>query len=297
MNAHWFRSYHGAPSDNKWISVTKRAVTHCNACNAEIVTAHVVAIWWSLMDYASQQDDRGSVEGFDAESVADFLGMTEQMVTAVLRALEDKGLITDSRLTNWDKRQPKREDDSAERVRNYRARRKDADVTQGNAEKRSVTRGNARGEERRGEEKRETTTTTTFAADAALSEKPKRKRTPKPEPADTGEAAARDSWLTPAGEAWEETFGAGSFDYGRNAKILSPLHRAGIEPDEIGRRLREYVRQRKGKFCNLSDFKEHHGEYVPVDRGPALLEGGVLSAYGEELTRPDGMAAPKGWYS
>lgn len=140
----------------------------------------------------------------------------------------------------------------------------------------------------------------TSAADASVAEpskKPKRKRATKPKPAHTGEAASRDSWLTPAGTAWEETFGAGSFDYGRAAKKLSSVYRAGIGPEEIGRRLREYVRQRKGKYCKLDDFAEHHGEYVPVDRGPALLDGGVLSAYGEELTRPDGMPAPKGWYS
>lgn len=128
------------------------------------------------------------------------------------------------------------------------------------------------------------------AASDAASSKPKRKRTPKPKPADHGEAASRDSWLTPAGEAWESAFGAASFDYGRHSKTLSPLHRAGIAPDEIGRRLAEYVRRKRGGFCTVQDFAAHHGEYVPMDHGPLLLEGGVMSPELERETRP----APRG---
>ena len=124
--------------------------------------------------------------------------------------------------------------------------------------------------------------------------KSKRKRTSRSAASPPDAKPERESWLTPAGDAWEETFGAGSFDYGRNAKVLSPLHHAGIEPAEIGRRLREYIRQRRGKYCTVPDFKEHHGEYVPVDRGPALLEGGVMSDWLERETRPPGMDVPRG---
>ena len=55
----------------------------------------------------------------------------------------------DDRLTAWDKRQPKREDDSTDRVRNWRAEhakpvtpQPEQLVTHGNAMKRSVTHGN-----------------------------------------------------------------------------------------------------------------------------------------------------------
>ena len=136
----WFRSWHGAPTDSKWLVIAKRA---------NVAPGMVSAVFWALLDTASQADERGSVADFDAETYALWAGWDEADVIAVLDAMRAKGVIdADDRLHAWDKRQPKREDDSAERVRRHRER-KSADgnddnggsngVTQCNAEKRTVT--------------------------------------------------------------------------------------------------------------------------------------------------------------
>lgn len=122
MAMDWFRSYHGAPTDAKWLVVARRAKT---------LPGIVSAVWYALEDYASQQEDRGSVAGFDVETYAAFSGFEEDTVHAVVAALRDKGLInTSERLTAWDRRQPKREDETAaERKRRQREREREGGVT------------------------------------------------------------------------------------------------------------------------------------------------------------------------
>lgn len=118
----WWRSWHGAPTDHKWAVIAARSGAKVGV---------VSAIAWALLDYASQHIDRGTVDGFDTEEYAVYSGFSEDEIKAVIKAMTDKGIITDGRLTNWEKRQPKREDDSNERVRKFREK------------KRSVTHGNA----------------------------------------------------------------------------------------------------------------------------------------------------------
>lgn len=126
----WFRSWHGAPTDTKWLVIARRA---------NVAPGIVSATAWALFDYASQAPDRGNVTGFDVEMYAVYSGFSEADISAVLAAMRDKAIINDAgRLSSWDKRQPKREDDSAERVARYREKQRS--VTQGNA---PVTQGNA----------------------------------------------------------------------------------------------------------------------------------------------------------
>ena len=118
----WWRSWHGAPTDHKWPVIAARS---------GVKVGIVSAIAWALMDYASQQPERGSVAGFDPEEYAVYSGFEEVEIVAVIQAMTDKGIISNGNLSNWEKRQPKREDDSAERVREFRAKKRN--VTQGNA--------------------------------------------------------------------------------------------------------------------------------------------------------------------
>lgn len=112
----WFRSWHGAPTDNKWLVIGRRA---------GVVPGVVSAVVWALLDYASQAPKRGNVEGFDVETYAAFSGFEESQIEAVMRALFDKGVIgPDGGFHNWDKRQPKREDNSAERAKEWRERKR-----------------------------------------------------------------------------------------------------------------------------------------------------------------------------
>lgn len=132
----WFRSWHGAPTDTKWLMIAQRA-------NAKPVT--VIATVWALMDHASQNwEDRGSVTGWCHESFAAFAGVTSDEVLNIFEALCSAGIITDNRLKAWEKRQPKREDNSAERTKRYRERQRnetqcDAPVTQGDTHREQRT--------------------------------------------------------------------------------------------------------------------------------------------------------------
>ena len=119
----WFRSWHGAPTDPKWLLIARRANTSPGI---------VSAIVWALFDHASQAESRGLVDHFDVETYSAFSGFEEGVITTVITTLEDKGLIIDGRLAAWEKRQPKREDGSAERAKAHR----DRERTQANATER-----------------------------------------------------------------------------------------------------------------------------------------------------------------
>lgn len=108
----WFRSWHGAPTDNKWLVIAKRA---------SVKPIHVSGTWWALLDHASQHSVRGTVDDFDVETFALFAGMEETHVSRIVTALCEKGLIVDGKIAQWGKRQPKREDETAgERKRRQR---------------------------------------------------------------------------------------------------------------------------------------------------------------------------------
>lgn len=116
----WFRSWHGAPTDPKWLGIAKRA---------GVAPGVAVAVAWALMDRASQAEDRGCIEGYDADGLACFFGCEPEQVDGIVDAMTDKGMLAGGRFAAWEKRQPKREDNSTERVREHRKR----NVTHGNA--------------------------------------------------------------------------------------------------------------------------------------------------------------------
>ncbi len=163
MAFEWFRSWHGAPTDSKFRVIAKRA---------GVAPGVVSAVYWALLDYASQNEPRGSVEGFDVETYAEWAGWEESDVLAILDAFTGKQAIIDGRIAAWEKRQPKKEDDSTERVRAFRERQRiaelqalqalqDASVTQGNDMKHDVTLDKIRQdtEEKRQEQEEEVSPT------------------------------------------------------------------------------------------------------------------------------------------
>ena len=86
--------------DHKWSVISART---------GVKTGIVSAIAWALFDYASQQDERGSVEGFDVETYSVYSGFSESEITSVIQSMTDKEIIIDGKLAKWDKRQPKSE--------------------------------------------------------------------------------------------------------------------------------------------------------------------------------------------
>ena len=112
----WFRSHHGAPTDPKLRLVAKR-------CNLPAGT--IAAIWWALLDHASQAADRGSVATFDPEVTAIAFDYPVEDVRRVYETLCNTGLVSECfRLVSWERRQPKREGSSTDRVRKHRAEKK-----------------------------------------------------------------------------------------------------------------------------------------------------------------------------
>lgn len=202
----WFRSWHGAPTDNKWLVI---------AAKAKVTPGIVSAVAWALFDHASQADERGDVTDFDTETYAVFSGFDECQVQAVIAAMHTKGVIDeDGRLHAWDKRQPKREDDSAERVRRHRERKSAESngdnggcngVTQRNELKRTethVTHTEADTEQNRAEA--EVVTAAAAAADPAVTFTDLYKRTWALLPASEYEQEKITDWSKRvAVEAWE----------------------------------------------------------------------------------------------
>ena len=146
----WFRWYTGTATDPKFMVVARLAGQN---------VAAVVAVWAMLLERAADvthcdasvtqgdTSNRGFVTGFDCEAADVVLGLDDGASEAILSAMEKKGLLSGGKVTNWEKRQPKREDSSAERTRAYRERlREKKVVTHCDA---SVTQGDSRVEESR----------------------------------------------------------------------------------------------------------------------------------------------------
>lgn len=114
----WFRWYHGACSDAKWPIIARKA---------KVSVGVVVSVWAALLEYASQDDERGSIEGFDGETYDALYGYEDGTCDAVLNAMMEKGLICGGCICAWRKRQPVREREestNAERQRRYRERKR-----------------------------------------------------------------------------------------------------------------------------------------------------------------------------
>lgn len=120
----WWRAHHGLPYDSKLAVVAKR----CGVRRCE-----VLAVWVACLDYASQHEDRGAVQGIDPEELGVSLDMETLTVECVLSGFRERDMISVTpcnasetpareRITAWERRQVQRErdDDSTERVRRYR---------------------------------------------------------------------------------------------------------------------------------------------------------------------------------
>ena len=114
----WFRWYHGAISDPKWPLIARKSGQSIGI---------VVSIWASLLEHASQEQSRGSIEGFNPEAIDALFGYEDETTVTVCNAMRNAGIINaENFICSWEKRQPKRErdDDSSERVRRFREKQK-----------------------------------------------------------------------------------------------------------------------------------------------------------------------------
>ncbi|WP_130618010.1 hypothetical protein [Dyella amyloliquefaciens] len=114
----WFRAYHGAPTDPKWLVVAQVA-------GHGVTPGHVAAIWFALLDHASRAKPRGNVGTFDFDSIAAQFQWPVDLITATYAALEQRRHIVDGVLRKWDERNPAKADATAtERQQRHRAKKK-----------------------------------------------------------------------------------------------------------------------------------------------------------------------------
>ena len=105
----WWRAHHGISHDAKLCLIAR--VAKAKKCE-------VGWVWISLLDYASQNEDRGSIEGLDVEQLAFQTDVPILTVDRILVAMSERGMLTDFRVAAWVKRQYG--DVSTERVKRHR---------------------------------------------------------------------------------------------------------------------------------------------------------------------------------
>ncbi len=125
---HFFKIHHGFCNNPKF-----NLISH----NTKQPKAIVLAVITSLLEYASMQKPRGSIDGFNAEAYAYDLGINEDSVVTICNALRNIEFISDSSIRNWEEYQTY-DRTGAERQRKFRQNKKlvssaVTDVTERNA--------------------------------------------------------------------------------------------------------------------------------------------------------------------
>lgn len=110
MSNDWLRLWHDLPNDPKWRTIAKISKQHVTS---------VISVYIHLLVSASTATDRGRPQSFCSEDVASGLDLKTEQITSILAAMEGR-VIQDGRLSGWEKRQPNREDGSAERSKTRR---------------------------------------------------------------------------------------------------------------------------------------------------------------------------------
>jgi hypothetical protein len=138
MATHWLRLWHDLPNDPKWRTISR-------ASSQPIPT--VIAVYVHLLVDASMNAiERGRTQP-NAEDLGSALDLDSESITKVLQAMEGR-VIDGGMLTGWQKRQPEREDGSAERARAWREKHKQEEGDP-NAGERNRTPKNADKEEKK----------------------------------------------------------------------------------------------------------------------------------------------------
>lgn len=108
----WFRSYHGTVDDPKIIAV---------AISAKLHRCFVLGVWQAILEHASMQADRGDISTLTPRDIGIRLVMDFAEVEAIMAAMFHEGMIDESRVVAWDKRQ-KPSDNGAKRIAEWRKR-------------------------------------------------------------------------------------------------------------------------------------------------------------------------------
>jgi hypothetical protein len=237
----WLRWYQGTATDPKWRVV---------AIESGQPVAVVLAVWAMMLERAAQSDERGTIDGWSDRVAGAALDVPGDAVTAVRSAMQCLVLDGD-RITGWEKRQPKREDGSAERAKAWRDRKKNATEptdpdkngkrTHANANERTRTLEEIRGEER-------TTTATVSnetgavprAGEAQVIDLQERRPSAPPDPAVLMMPYVRKHFRL--GQGWPgRNHREKRQAEGRCLGVLRELLNAGVSPETVAEALRGAV--------------------------------------------------------
>lgn len=127
----WVRLWHDMPTDPKWRVIARKS--------GRSVSEVIAAFTFMMVNASANATERGRTNNLHAEDVAAALDLEEEDVSAIFAAMEGK-VCADGLLLGWEKRQPKREDNSAERAKKWRESKKaEGARTQPNATERPET--------------------------------------------------------------------------------------------------------------------------------------------------------------
>ena len=110
----WFRLWVDLPNDPKFRTIAKIS---------EQSISSVIAVYIHMLCCASNATERGRTQGWCDEDIATALDLDIEQIIKIRDSMQNR-LLEGDYLTGWNKRQPKREDGSAERAQADRERKK-----------------------------------------------------------------------------------------------------------------------------------------------------------------------------
>ena len=109
----WFRLWTDMVNDPKWRTIARISGQKIG---------DVVAVYVHMMTNASNATERGRLQNWKDEDVASALDLDTAQVQAIRDAMQHR-VLDGEQLSGWGKRQPLREDGSADRGRDARERK------------------------------------------------------------------------------------------------------------------------------------------------------------------------------
>lgn len=116
----WVRLWHDMPTDPKFRTIARAA--------KQPLPTVVAVFTFLLTDASANENERGRTTATD-EDIASAFDLEESDVAAIKKAMQGRVLDGDI-LAGWSKRQPKKEDNSAERAKAWRAAKQAENATE-----------------------------------------------------------------------------------------------------------------------------------------------------------------------
>jgi hypothetical protein len=119
--SHWVRLWDDMPTDPKWRSIARRA--QCSISEVIAVFNFMMINAANASNGDANANERGELYGWVDDDVAAALDLQTEDVMSIRDAMQGK-VLDGLKLKGWEKRQPLREDNSAERAKAWRERNK-----------------------------------------------------------------------------------------------------------------------------------------------------------------------------